>query len=164
MAEGAKKSVLPFGPSQTQLLAMAVVLNFATFKATVLRKIDEIFPDRLAQLREQERLISGGGALDEFHTSHDTYEATILASFLNKLRDVQRRNSSFASSDHVEDEVAKMTLICDQTNFKFVTPPVLAQIESILQHYNAICLHHAIFTMHSQIYANSAQRTLEFYN
>ena len=138
---------------------MAVVLNFATFKATVLKKIDDVFPDRLAQLREQEALFPGGVPPEQVDPSSENYEGAALILFLTKLRDIQRRNSSFIMTSYIEEGVLKMSAICERVKFKMVSAPVLAQIESILQQYHALCLYHTIFTMHAQIYSGSAECT-----
>lgn len=146
---------LPYWPPTS----MAVVLNFATFKGTVLKKIDDVFPDRLAQMKEQERIISEAGDQGSSAPYSAAHEATILASFLLRLREIQRRTSPFSAPYVVEEEALQMTQHCEETNFNLISRPVQAQIESVLQHYNALCLYHVIFTLHTHIYANSAKRT-----
>lgn len=139
--------------------AMAVAFNLATFKATVLKKIDNLFVDRSVQVKELQKLISGGYEEGELIDPPNSHEASLLLSFVSHLREIQQRRTAYKSTIELQQEAERMEAICSRTSLERLSPAVQDQINSVLLHFRAIGLYQMVFVMHAYIYQRCARCT-----
>jgi hypothetical protein len=138
---------------------MAEAFVYASFKSTVFKRIDSVFPDRSVQLKELEKLAEVVGDQSSQNLPISPYEASTLVLFLRVLVDIQRRNAPPTVTTEVEVVMRRISAIYENASFNKLSKPVTDQIDSIVTQVSAHCICQLVYIIHMYIYRHSAHCT-----
>jgi len=134
---------------------MSDAILFSSFRSSVLKRIDAVFPDRSAQWRELKRI----SLLSEISGPPSPSEASLLVRYLDLLVEIQRRNTVPASSSDVLAMLRRLSEFSVSVAEQTVSEPVRDQIRSILAHFTSYCMCYLVFILHLYIYRLCPQCT-----
>lgn len=134
---------------------MANVLQFGMLRSGVLKRINEVFPDRESQWRELGRIARMNETQQVFGPP-SIAEAKILVTILEILIGLQRQTVPPSSVNEVKEVMERTNSVLKETPFNSISKPVIELIHSISTQISAYCAVFLVFILHLFIYSNTA--------